>query len=146
MVEDQTFTISQIYGDAFNANAIGNIEEINEETFPYERFVEFQIAMELMTEQGKDPEEVYELFDIKLQDALKIGEFWGGKIIGYSELLSTFDTVHPDDDFEAAEIERLNEEYARNESFRKWAQDTPALEAKFKEKYSVADSTDDISF
>lgn len=99
MANDTTFTIAQVYGKAFNASAEGNLgssDSITAESFPYEKYVEVQVAQDLLCQQGKDAQEVLAMFDMTVADWSNVGAFWS------TEFHSNVDKYLP-----------LNEEYTK---------------------------------
>jgi len=58
MANDTTYTIMQIYGAAFTAASTAGKPEITEESFPYKKYVKVSKALELLSEQGKDAQEI----------------------------------------------------------------------------------------
>ena len=116
MANDTSFVIAQIYGDAFNASATGNLgakDEISEINFSYEKYIELSVAMELLTDQGKDPQQILAMFDMTVTDYSNVSNFWSHKQL---------------DDMEKYRLWRLE------------------LEDQYREKYEVADGNDDIEF
>ena len=80
MANDTTFTIAQIYGAAFTTASTAGKPEITEESFPFKKYVKISKAMELLTEQGKDAQEVLNMFDISsAADWSDISMFWAKK-------------------------------------------------------------------
>ncbi len=82
MSNDTTFTISQIYGNAFNASATGNlgaVSDINEDNFPYEKYVEISVAQDKLTSMGKDPQEILASFGLTVVDWSNVSSFWSQK-------------------------------------------------------------------
>ncbi len=79
MSNDTTFTISQIYGNAFNASATGNLggtSDINDENFPYEKYVEIMVAQDKLTSIGKDPQEILASFGLTVIDWSNASAYW----------------------------------------------------------------------
>ena len=82
MSNDTSFTISQVYGNAFSASATGNlggIADINEENFPYEKWVEVRVAQDKITSQGKDAQQVLASFGLTVTDWSNVSAFWSQK-------------------------------------------------------------------
>ncbi len=116
MSNDLTFTISQIYGNAFTANATGNlggVDDITVDSFPYEKYVEIEVAQNLLTQQGKDAQEVFEMFGMTAIDWSNVSTFWS------KEYHADVDKYYP-----------LHTEYTE----------------KYEAKYKAGDSNADIEF
>lgn len=116
MSNDTSFVIAQIYGDAFNASATGNLggmADINETNFPFEKYIEVSVAMKHMTDQGKDPQQALSLFDLTVADYSNVSTFWSNK---------------------------------QNENINYYHELRIQLEEKFDKKYEAGDLNDDISF
>ena len=80
MANDTTYTIMQIYGAAFTEASTAGKPEITEESFPYKKYVEVSKALELLSEQGKDAQEILNMFDIPSAAAWSdIAMFWSKK-------------------------------------------------------------------
>jgi hypothetical protein len=82
MSNDTTFTISQVYGNAFNASASGNLggtSDINEENFPYEKYMEIMVAQDKLTSQGKDAQQILASFGLSVVDWSNASAFWSQK-------------------------------------------------------------------
>ena len=116
MSNDTSFVIAQIYGDAFNASATGNLggmSDINEANFPFEKYIEVSVAMKHMTDQGKDPQQALSLFDLTVADYSNVSTFWSNK---------------------------------QNEDMTHYHELRLELEEKYDKKYEAGDLNDDISF
>lgn len=116
MSNDTSFTITQIYSNAFTASATGNLgsaSEINEENFPYEKYIEITVAQDRLTSQGRDPQQVLGTFGLTVTDWSNAGAFWSQKI--------------------ASDFEFYNKEHNR-------------LTPIYEEKYKAGSIHDDIEF
>lgn len=116
MTNDTTYVISQIYAEAFNASATGNLggaDDINAENFPYERYIEVGVAQDLLCQQGKDAQEVLAMFDLTAVDWSNAASFW------HKEFTNNVDKYLP-----------LDNEYRK----------------KYEEKYKAGESNADIEF
>lgn len=116
MANDTTFVIAQVYGNAFNASATGNLgskNDINEENFPFEKYVEISVAQDKLTAQGKDPQEVLGLFGLTVTDWSNASAFWSNKM--------------------NQNMEHYHQEYTR-------------LQKIYEEKYKTGSVHDDIEF
>jgi hypothetical protein len=116
MSNDTTFTISQIYGNAFNASASGNLgstADINEENFPYEKYVEVMVAQDKLTAIGKDPQLILASFGLSVVDWSNASAFWSQKF---------------------------------NQNVEKYYELHTELTKKFEEKYKSGSVHDDIEF
>jgi len=91
MANDTTHTISQIYGAAFTTASTAGKPEINEDSFPFKKYVKVLKAMELLTEQGKDAQEVLAMFDMTVADWSDVGAFWTKK---YHEDIEKYGPLH----------------------------------------------------
>ncbi len=116
MSNDTTFTISQIYGNAFNASATGNLggtSDINEDNFPYEKYVEVMVAQDKLTAIGKDPQLILASFGLSVVDWSNASAYWSQKF---------------------------------NQNVEKYYQQYTELTKKFEEKYKSGSVHDDIEF
>lgn len=116
MSNDTTFTIAQIYGNAFNASATGNLgstSEINEENFPYEKYMEIMVAQDKLTSIGKDPQEILASFGLTVVDWSNASAFWSVKF---------------------------------NQNVEKYYAEHTRLTKKFEEKYKSGSVHNDIEF
>jgi len=92
MANDTTYTIMQIYGAAFTTASSAGRPEITEESFPYKKYVKISVAMELLSEQGKDAQEILDMFDIPSVAAWSdISMFWAKK---YNEDIDKYQPLH----------------------------------------------------
>lgn len=79
MSNDQTMVISQVYSKAFGASATGNMGgagSFNEESFPYEKYLEVMVAQDKLTSQGKDPQQILGSFGLTVTDWSNAGAYW----------------------------------------------------------------------
>jgi len=116
MSNDTTFTISQIYGNAFNASATGNLgstSEINEDNFPYEKYMEIMVAQDKLTAIGRDPQEILSSFGLTVVDWSNASAFWSQKF---------------------------------NQNVEKYYEEHTRLTKKFEEKYKSGSVHNDIEF
>ena len=83
MSNDQTFTITQVYSNAFTASATGNLGgagDFNEENFPYEKWLEIGVAQDKLTSQGKDPQQVLASIGLTVTDWSTGSAYWAQKM------------------------------------------------------------------
>jgi len=77
MTKDTSHRISQVYGDAFNASATGNMggkEDINACDLPFEKYMEISVALD---KHHQDPQAVLDLFGMNPVDWSNASAFWG---------------------------------------------------------------------
>ncbi len=116
MSNDTTFTISQIYGNAFNASATGNLggtSDINEENFSYEKYVEIMVAQDKLTAIGKDPQQILSSFGLTVVDWSNASAYWSQEF---------------------------------NQNVEKYYQQYNEFTKKYEEKYKSGSVHDDIEF
>jgi len=95
MANDTSFVIAQVYGNAFTASATGNLggkDDINEENFPYEKYIEISVAQDKLTAQGRDPQEVLAMFGLTVTDWSNVSAFWSNKFNQNTEYYYKEDT------------------------------------------------------
>lgn len=79
MSNDHSMVISQVYSKAFTASATGNMGgagDFNEESFPYEKWLEVGVAQDKLTAQGKDPQQVLASFGMTVTDWSTASSYW----------------------------------------------------------------------
>ncbi len=79
MSNDTTFTISSVYAKAFTTSSSGNLggtAAINEQNFPYEKYVEIFVAQEKLNAQGKDAQQILASFGLTVVDWSNASAFW----------------------------------------------------------------------
>ncbi len=89
MANDTSMVIMQVYSAAFTAKATEDKEEITVESFPFEKYIEVRTAQSILTQQGKDPQEVLEMFGMTVMDWSNVGAFWS------KEFHSNVEKYHP---------------------------------------------------
>jgi hypothetical protein len=83
MSNDTSFTIMQVYSKAFTASSSGNlggVSQINDTNFPYEKWLEVQIAQDKLHAQGKDPQQILGSFGMTVVDWSNASAFWTQKM------------------------------------------------------------------
>lgn len=84
MKNDRTFTLSMKYASIFNNNAAGNLphkKDFNENTYPFEKYVEAIVAMDYLGRQGHDAQDVLKDFGLTVADYSNLSSFWTKKIL-----------------------------------------------------------------
>lgn len=84
MKNDKTFTLSMKYAGIFNNNAKGNLpakKDINENTYPLEKYAEAMVAMDYLGKQGRDAQDVLKDFGLTVADYSNLSSFWTKKIM-----------------------------------------------------------------
>ena len=84
MRNDTTFTISKIYGQAFNAKAEGNLgsgSQVNADTYPFEKWIEAMVAQDVLGKQGRDAQDILKDFGLTVNDYSNISSYWSGKMM-----------------------------------------------------------------
>jgi hypothetical protein len=96
MSNDTTFVIMPIYSAAFTQSASGNMggsAGINDETMPFEKFVEAMAAQDVLGRQGRDAQSVLADFGMTITDYSNLSSHWFGKIATDGELAAKFGTL-----------------------------------------------------
>jgi hypothetical protein len=84
MKNDRTYTFSVKYAKIFNRTAKGNLpakSDFTPETFPVEKYAEVMAAMEFLTKQGRDAQDILKDFGLTVADYSNLGSYWGKKIL-----------------------------------------------------------------
>jgi hypothetical protein len=82
MSNDRTYTLSIRYAKHFNKTASGNLpNEINENTYPFEKYVEVIAAMDILGQKGRDAQDVLKDFGLTVADYSNLSSFWSKKIM-----------------------------------------------------------------
>lgn len=84
MKNDRLRVLSFKYSSQFKNSASGNLgksSDINENTFPLEKYAELMAAMEILGQQGRDAQDILKDFGLTAVDYSHIGRFWGKKIM-----------------------------------------------------------------
>lgn len=84
MKNDKTYTLAMKYSAVFNNNASGNLpnkKDINENTYPFEKYVEVIAAMDVLGRQGRDAQDVLKDFGLTAADYSNLSSFWSKKIM-----------------------------------------------------------------
>jgi hypothetical protein len=79
MSNDISGTLSNVYAKAFTTSASGNLggkDQINEQNFPYEKYVEIFVAQEKLNAQGKDAQSILASFGLSVVDWSTASAFW----------------------------------------------------------------------
>ncbi len=79
MSNDISGTISNVYAKAFSSSSSGNLggtAAINEQNFPYEKYVEIFVAQEKLNAQGKDAQQILASFGLTVVDWSNASAFW----------------------------------------------------------------------
>ena len=95
MLNDTSFTVTQVYSNAFTASATGNLGgagDFNEENFPYEKWLEIGVAQNKLTLQGKDPQQVLASFGLTVTDWSTGSAYWAQKMATDYEKYMKIDT------------------------------------------------------
>lgn len=96
MSNDTDFVIMPIYSAAFNQSATGNFgsgADTNENTFPFEKFVEVMAAQDVLNRQGKDAQAILADFGLTVNDYSNISNYWFPKMSTDMELATKFATL-----------------------------------------------------
>lgn len=96
MSNDTEFKIMPIYSAAFNQSATGNFgggSATDDNTIPFEKFVEAMAAQDVLTRQGKDPQAVLADFGMTISDYSNISSHWFGKMATDMNLATKFATL-----------------------------------------------------
>jgi hypothetical protein len=109
MQKDTSFTITNVYGNAFagaaqgqygaqaaQAAAVGVGGNLGAEPIPFERFVEIQEAMGASSNRGEDPNALLASFGLKALDWSNIGMFWNKRIAQESQKYHKLFTQYSD--------------------------------------------------
>lgn len=82
MSNDRTYTLSLRYAKHFNKTASGNLpNEITEDTYPFEKYVEAIVAMDILGQKGRDAQDVLKDFGLTVADYSNLSSFWTKKIM-----------------------------------------------------------------
>lgn len=82
MSNDRTYTLSLRYAKYFNNTASGNLpNQITEDTYPFERYVEAMVAMDILGQKGRDAQDVLKDFGLTIADYSNLSSFWTKKIM-----------------------------------------------------------------
>jgi hypothetical protein len=83
MSNDTSFTIMQVYSKAFTASSTGNLgglDQINDTNFPFEKWLEVQVAQDKLHAQGKDPQQILGSFGMTVTDWSNASAYWTQKM------------------------------------------------------------------
>ncbi|MDD5361220.1 MAG: hypothetical protein PHN88_03755 [Ignavibacteria bacterium] len=84
MRNDTTFTISKIYGAAFNKSASGNLgsgSQLSADSYPFEKWIEAMVAQDVLGKQGRDAQDILKDFGLTVADYSNISAYWNGKMM-----------------------------------------------------------------
>jgi hypothetical protein len=84
MSNDTSFTISQKYAAAFNQNASGNLgsgSQVTADSYPFEKYIEVNVAQDVLGKQGRDAQDVLKDFGLTVADYSNISSYWTGKMM-----------------------------------------------------------------
>ncbi|MCE1164964.1 MAG: hypothetical protein LWX07_06145 [Bacteroidetes bacterium] len=84
MRNDTTFTISKIYGAAFNKSSSGNLgsgSQVSSDSYPFEKWVEAMVAQDVLGKQGRDAQDILKDFGLTVSDYSNVSAYWNGKMM-----------------------------------------------------------------
>lgn len=96
MSNDTSFVIMPIYSAAFTQKAEGNMgsgSTTNDNTIPFEKFVEAMAAQDVLGKQGKDAQSVLADFGMTVADYSNISSHWFTKMATDMELGIKFEKL-----------------------------------------------------